>query len=303
MGDLACMDVAADLVSWPPKSVIYATDFSPSAERAGQYAQLLARQLGAGLVVAHAFTVPHFAVDTEIESGQSGKAAERKALEGALAAAARRVGGAGGRVSSVLVEGDPVNRIPELARENAPSIIVLGTRGRGRLGRGMIGSAADGILRLTDGPSLIVGPLAPEVAEGGTSIRSVLFATDLSPAAARCAAYAVGIAEGFGADLEALHVVRPQEMNDPKRLSAIRKEFHAALEGAIPRYAEGLFEPKESIEEGSAHMRILEHLRESRADLLVLAVRKSAHVWLRERVSAAFHIVANATCPVMTITG
>jgi hypothetical protein len=37
--------------------------------------------------------------------------------------------------------------------------------------------------------------------------------------------------------------------------------------------------------------------------LLVLSVRKSEHTWLRERLSAAFNIIAQASCPVITIMG
>lgn len=303
MDVLPRMDVAADFVSWPPKSVIYGTDFTASAERAGPYAHLMAKRFGAALVVAHAFTISQFAMEVEAEATPGAKSAQRKDLEGALAAAARRFGGGINRVSPVLIEGDPKDKIPAVAHENAPSLIVLGTRGRNRVGRGVIESSADRILRAADGPTLVVGPHVPELVEDAAPIRRVLYATDLSPAAVRSATYAVGIAEEFGADLEALHVVHAQEMSDPYKLSEIRKAFHAALEGAIPRYAEGLFEPKESIEAGSAHTRILEHVQRFKVDLLVLSVRKSEHTWLRERLSAAFNIIAQASCPVITIMG
>ena len=57
------------------------------------------------------------------------------------------------------------------------------------------------------------------------------------------------------------------------------------------------------VEVGSAHVRILEHIREFQVDLLVLSIRKSSHLWLQSRLSGAFHIIANAPCPVMTMTG
>ena len=61
--------------------------------------------------------------------------------------------------------------------------------------------------------------------------------------------------------------------------------------------------PKSIVEVGSAHVRILEHLSEFKNDLLVLSIRKSSHLWLESRLSGAFHIIANAPCPVLTITG
>jgi nucleotide-binding universal stress UspA family protein len=297
------MDKSAELVSWPPKSVIYATDFSSSSEHAGLYARLLARTFRAELLVAHAFNLSQFAAEVEAETGPGAKSVQRKDLEAALATSARRFGEGVDRVSTILVEGDPVDRIPQLATEREPAVIVLGTRGRGRLGRSLIGSTADRILRSADGPSLTVGPQVAEMTSETAPIRRVLFATDLTPAAARGAAYAVGVAEEFGASLEALHVVHESDINQPERLDRVRREFHAALEGAVPGHASSLAEPKEWIEPGNAHTRVLEHIREHQVDLLVLSVRRSSHLWLRKRLSGAFYIVAHATCPVMTITG
>lgn len=297
------MDRTGNLNLWPPRTVVYGTDFSKSAERAGEYASLLARQYEAELVVVHAFTLSQFAMEVEAETGTGSKSVQRKDLEGALASAARRFGAGVKRVCPVLVEGDPEERIPELAREKPPSIIVLGTRGRGRLGRSIIGSAADGILRSADGPSLTVGPQAPELVEGVQPFKKVLYASDLSPAAALGAVYAAGIAEDFGASLDALHVVDASDMKDPERLAQIRREFHSALEGAALRLAGDLVEPKEWIEEGTARTQILEHARAHKVDLVVLSVQKSSHLWLRERVSTAFQIIAEAPCPVMTIMG
>ena len=296
------MEQIAELVSWPPKFVVYATDFSTFSERAGCYAGMLARTFHAELMVAHAFNLSQFAADVEAETGPGAKSVQRKDLEGGLAASIRRFGEGVERVGSTLLEGDPVERIPELAAQHAPSVIVLGTRGRGRLGRSFIGSTADGILRSTEGPCITVGPQVPETTPQAP-IRRVLFATDLTPAAARGAAYAVGVAEGFGASLDALHVVPESVMKDQDRLRRVRDEFHAALESVVPRQAGTLSEPKEWVEAGNAQRRILDHVKEHMADLLVLSVRKSSHLWIRERVSGAFHIVAHATCPVMTITG
>lgn len=297
------MEKLSELVSWPPKFVVYATDFSVSSERAGHYARLMARTFRAELLVAHVFNLSQFAAEVEAETGPGAKSVQRKDLEGALEAATRRFGEGVERVGSILTEGDPVQRIPEIAQEHAQSLVVLGTRGRGRLGRSIIGSTADGILRSTDAPSLTVGPQVPELGSETEPIRRVLFAADLAPASARGAAYAVGIAEGFDASLDALHVVPESVIGDQNQMSRIREEFHKALEGVVPKQAGGLMQTKEWVEAGSAHQRILEHVKEHDVDLLVLAVRKSSHIWFRERISAVFRIVANAACPVMTITG
>lgn len=293
----------SELVSWPPKYVIFATDFSASSERAGSFARMMARTLRAELMVAHVFNLSEFAAEVEAETGPGAKSVQRKDLEGALTASMSRFGEGVERVTSILLEGDPVEQIPALAAKHTPSVVVLGTRGRGRLGRSFVGSTADAILRTTEGPAVTVGPQVSESAWEAAPIRRVLFATDLTPAAARGAAYAAGIAEGFGASLDALHVVPESVMKDQRQLNRVHEEFHSALEGGLLKRAGSLLEPKEWVAAGNAHTRILEHVKEKRADLLVLSVRRSSNLWLRERLSGAFHIVANATCPVMTITG
>ncbi|MGH9604876.1 MAG: universal stress protein [Terracidiphilus sp.] len=296
------MAAAAPVLS-PLKAVIYATDFSPCSELAGKYASLLARQFGAELIVAHAFTPSQAAMEVEAEAGRGAKSAQRKDLEDALAAAARQLSAGAQGASAMLLEGEPKDRIPQLARVHAPSIVVLGTKGRGRFERSIMGSTAEAILRSTDSPSLTVGPHVPDFAPDTIPFRNVLYATDLTPAAAHGAAYAVSIAEQFQARLDMLHVVNSDEMKDPARLSEIRKQFHTALSDLIPLHADKLCNPKEFIEAGKAHERIPEHVREFKVDLLVLAVQKSSHLWLRERLSGAFGIIAHAPCPVMTILG
>ena len=297
------MAAASDSSLLSFKSVVYATDFSPCSERAGQFASLLARQFGAELVVAHAFTPSQAAMELEAEAGPGAKSAQRKDLEDALAVAAERFRDGAARASAVLVEGEPLDEIPRLAEEYAPSIVVLGTQGRSRIERSILGSTADGILRSTGGPTLTVGPHVPVGEAAAPPFQRVLYATDLVPAAARGAAYAVGVAEAFHACLDVLHVVSASEINNSARLAEIRRQFHAALSDVVSRHAEDLCNPKELIEAGSAHERILEHVRKSQVDLLVISVHKSSHLWLRERLSAAFRMIAHAPCPVMTIVG
>ena len=169
--------------------------------------------------------------------------------------------------------------------------------------RGIIGSVAERIMRVASGPSLTVGPEVPPPDDARPLFQRMLYATGLSPAAARGAAYAAAMAEAFGSSLEVLHVVNPDDVADKDRFEEVHKRFRAVLDEMAPRHAEKFSQPEGLVEVGSAHERILEHLKESGADLLVLSIRKGSHLWLQSRLSGAFHIIANAPCPVLTITG
>ncbi|HEV2485709.1 MAG TPA: universal stress protein [Terracidiphilus sp.] len=297
------MDVKADSAQLPLKSVIFATDFSSCSENAGRYASMLARQFDAELLVSHAFVLSQSAMEAESEAGPAGKSLQRKDLEVALAGAAQRFGDGVKRSATALLEGDPRERIPQFAEQNAPSIIVLGTSGRGRIVRGLVGSVAERILRSTSGPSLTVGPLVPALTPGASTFRNILYATGLYPGAAQGASYAVGVAKAFQASMEVLHVVKAEDVKRPEQFSEIQKRFRAILDVIVPEQAKDLCNPVGLVEVGNAHERILEYVREFSADLLVLSIRKSSHLWLQARLSGAFNIIANAPCPVLTITG
>jgi len=297
------MNVPANTPLLPFKTIVYATDFSTCSENAGLYAPLLARKFDAELLVAHAFVLSYPAMEVEAEDGQIKKSEERKRLEAALAETTRRFRDGASRAVPVLLDGDPREQVPRLAREHAPSLIVLGTKGRGRMERGVIGSVAERIMRVTGGPALTVGPEVPTCDSSRPLFQRMLYATGLSPAAARGAAYAGAMAQAFGSSLEVLHVVHPEDVADKDRFDQLHRRFRAVLDEMAPQHAERFSQPEGLVEVGSAHERILEYLQENHADLLVLSIRQSSHLWLQSRLSGAFHIIANAPCPVLTITG
>jgi nucleotide-binding universal stress UspA family protein len=298
------MPVRAESTQVPLKAVIYATDFSECSENAGRYASLLARHFRAELIVSHAFVLEQAALVAEAQAGPMAKSAQRKETEAALANVAQRFSGGVKQSVNALLEGDPRELIPQLAQKNAPSIIVLGTSGRGKAERGLIGSVAERILRATAGPALTVGPHVPVLDPGATPFRRILYATDLTPPAAHGASFAVEIVNAFHGCMDVLHVVDQEQMDSPEQLSEIQKQFRVILDGLVPEHhAAYICTSKALVEVGSAHDRILEHLKKFSVDLLVLSIHKSSHLWLQARLSGAFQIIADAPCPVLTVTG
>jgi nucleotide-binding universal stress UspA family protein len=200
-----------------------------------------------------------------------------------------------------LLEGDPKHVIPELADKNQPSMIVLGTHGGNRLERGIIGSVAENILRSTRWPALTVGPHVRALSSKSLPFERILFATDFTPAAASAALYAVTLAEVFGAKIDILNVIQDGAIEHPDRLSDLQHRFYDALDGLVPQQAKEFCAPRTFVEVGSAHERILDHIREHPVDLLVLGIRQASHLGMEMRTSAAFRIIVGAECPVMTI--
>jgi nucleotide-binding universal stress UspA family protein len=180
-------------------------------------------------------------------------------------------------------------------------MIVLGTHGGGRFERGIIGSTAEKILRSTPWPSLTVGPKVKPASSKTLPFERILFATDFSAAAAHAALYAVAVAEAFRSKLDVLNVIQEGAVAHPDRLSGLQKEFYETLDKLVPEQAREFCDPRSFVEVGRAYEKILEHIREHSIDLLVLGIRKSSHLSIETRTSRAFQIIADASCPVLTV--
>ncbi len=282
-------------------AVVFATDFSTCSENAGNYAQLLASLFSASLLVTHAFLLTQAAM--EVEMGRRKTSRQREDLLTQLTQKATALGSATLNAVPVLLEGNPHQVIPALAEKHAPALIVLGTHGAGVIEHELIGSVAEKILRSTRWPCLTVGPHTPRTSTGTLPFRRILYATDLTPAAAHAAVYALTFAEAAGCDLDVLNVVPESSADQNNRLAELEQHYRHALDKLVPNHVRDFCNPRTFVRTGNAHDRILAHIRENNVDLLVLGIRRTSHLGLEMRTSGAFRLIADAPCPVLTITG
>lgn len=293
------MAATGDKLDLSVKTVVYATDFSHCSENAGAFAARLAAHFSAQLLVAHAFSLSQAALEVEVETGEASE--QRRDLISLLTAKAARLSTDGIVAVPTLVEGDPRDAISALADRNAPSLIALGTQGRGWLERGIIGSAAERILRSTQWPCLTVSPHVRPPSADTFPFKRILFATDFSEAAARAAAYAVYFSGAMNAEIDVLNVIQDDDIENPQRVAELRNRFFKALDDLVPEQAKQFCDPRTFVAVGSAHDQILNHIRGRSIHLLVLGLRKTSHPSMEMRMSGAFRIIADAACPVLTI--
>jgi nucleotide-binding universal stress UspA family protein len=143
----------------PIHTILHPTDFSKQSEFAFQVACSLARDYGAHLHVVHVM-VPPLVVYGE---GVLPVAAEN--FEEELRQKLYRLHGkdANVRVLHHLEEGQPVDQILHVAKETGCDLIVMGTHGRTGLGRVIMGSAAEGVIRKAPCPVLTIKNPLPEM--------------------------------------------------------------------------------------------------------------------------------------------
>jgi nucleotide-binding universal stress UspA family protein len=282
-------------------AVIFGTDFSLCSQNAGLYSALLARYFGAKLLVAHAFTLSQAALEVEIHDELMSR--QRRDLKALLNHKIATLASESIEALPILLEGDPREALPKLADEYQPSLLVLGTHGGGWLEREIIGSVAERILRSTPWPTMTVGPEVKPATTRTLPLRRILYATDLTPAAARAAVFAVSFAKVMGAEIDVLNVVERGAIHHPDRLDEIRKRFYSALDAVVPEEAKEFCDPRTFVAVGDAHEQILQHIKERSTDLLVLGIRKTSHLGMETRTSGAFQLIVDSRCPVLTVTG
>lgn len=138
--------------------VVVPTDFSEGAEEAWALARKLAAQVGSELVLVHVFSqAPLWGEGTlSAEHVRGVYEAGRQWVATRLEAWAQEARAEGRTVRTALREGAPHDEILALATDERADLIVMGTAARGGLGRALLGSVADRVLRLAPCPVLLV---------------------------------------------------------------------------------------------------------------------------------------------------
>jgi len=132
--------------------ILLATDLSSASEKAADEALALARALRADLLVVSVIdpttrgTGPHLARMDQ-------RRAAREVAAQALVVRGRRAGVA---VEFLVWEGEPGPAIIEAAEAENADILVVGTRGRSRVERMVLGSVSDHVVRHAPCPVMIV---------------------------------------------------------------------------------------------------------------------------------------------------
>jgi nucleotide-binding universal stress UspA family protein len=139
------------------QTILHPTDFSERSGYAFQLACSLARDHGARLIVLHVMPVP---LVQEKRLYREEMAAELNRL---------RAPNAQVRVEHRLEEGDAATQILRVAQETSCDLIVLGTHGRTGLGRLLMGSVAEQVLRMASCPVLTVRAPFPQSEPAGAS--------------------------------------------------------------------------------------------------------------------------------------
>ena len=142
------------------RHILVALDFNPISEHALDYAVDFAEKIGARVTVVHVYSLAVLmALDGEYLP--TADSAAHKATDAQKHLDATRATFAGRKVEiqGVLRVGEAAEEVCAQAKELGADLVVVGTHGRGVIGRALLGSVAQSVLHASPVPVLTVrGP-------------------------------------------------------------------------------------------------------------------------------------------------
>jgi nucleotide-binding universal stress UspA family protein len=209
---------------------------------------------------------------------------------------------------ALVREGNASQQIAAAVRQFQADRLLLGTRSRSKLGKLLLGSVAEQVLRSVNLPVITVGPEAHLPVAGNGGERALLHATTLRETSRPGAALACQIAATLDATLLLLHVLPPTGQLVPQEGG--RSGQPAALDSAAlhelrilateTAAASGArVEPH--VVHGNPAVEILAMASERQASLIVLGARHRSLFQDLTRDRTVYRVLAHARCPVLTL--
>jgi nucleotide-binding universal stress UspA family protein len=204
---------------------------------------------------------------------------------------------------ALVREGHAAQQVAAAARQFKAERIFLGTRSRSKLGKLLLGSVAEQVLRSVNLPVITVGPEAHLPVADSDQKKVVLHATTLRETSRPSAALACQIAASQKGRLVLLHVLPPIDEMERKGLpTGLDSAALHELRILADETGAGCSMTVEAhVAHGNPSIEILAAASERDASLIVLgATQRSAFEDLT-RDRTIYRVLAHARCPVLTL--
>jgi nucleotide-binding universal stress UspA family protein len=283
-----------------PSTILFASEL-PANDKAFSFALAQAEEFGADLSLFHAYDT--LVVSASEASGiryydyAAAARLEREQLE-PLADRAREAGVA---CEVVVRPGLPADQILAYIGERQIDRIVMGTHSPGPIGKLLVGSVAEAVLRRATVPVCIVGPEAVDGKYRNFATRTILCAASLHEASTVVAAFAAELTEQHHGRLILQHVIRPQERSLALEGHSL-DEIEAQVIALVPEKLRSQIELQTVVVPGDPTEELLYQSRAQQADLIVLGAQGASAFAAATRHGVVYKVLAHAQCPVMTLS-
>ncbi len=283
-----------------PSTILFASEV-PANEKAFEFALAQAREFQADLILFHAYDTLVVAASESSGIRYYDYAAAARAEKHHLEPLAERVREAGVRCEVVVRPGLPADQILSFAHERQIDRIVMGTHSPGPIGKLLVGSVAEAVLRSATVPVFIIGPEVVSGAYRNFATQTILCAVSLNETSALVSAFAAELAEQHNARLVLQHVIKPQERAEILAGRSL-DEVETDLLGLIPAELQAKIEVQTIVVPGDPTEELLYQSRAQQADLIVLGAQGASAFAAATRHGVVYKTLAHAQCPVITLS-
>jgi len=280
--------------------ILYPLDFSEQSVAMKPQVETLARRFGCKVTVLHVFEIPSTwygsaeapTINTDCFQ-QFYDAAQQSLQDFKLDLPADQV-------AKVLSEGDPAWIIADWARQHPTDLIMIGTRGFGRLQGLLLGSVVAKVIHDTACP---VWTDANARFHGGfqNNIGHILCAVDIDAETDSLLRFASEVSRAFLAKLQLVHCIPESEIRSNKYFDFDLQRYR--LEGArielTKLQREAGIGCEITVTTGSTAKAVRKLALENQTGLIILGRGESQHRFGRLRTHA-YQIIHDAPCPVLS---
>ena len=283
-----------------PSTILYASEI-PANEKAFAFALAQASEFGADLILFHAYdTLVVAASETSGIRYYDYAAAARTEMKH-LEPLAERARAAGLRCQVVVRPGLPADQILAYSREQEVDRIVMGTHSPGPIGKLLVGSVAEAVLRTATVPVYIVGPEVVDGTYRHFATKTILCALSMLDTSHVVTAFAAELASQHSARLILQHVIRPQETHEVLAGRTV-SDIEQDLLRMVPEEFKDRLPVQAIVVPGDPTEELLYQARAQQADLIVLGAQGASAFAAITRHGVVYKVLAHSQTPVITLS-
>lgn len=283
-----------------PSTILFATEI-PANERAFNFALAEARASAADLILFHAYDTLVVAASETSGIRYYDYAAAARAEIKHLEPLAQRARDAGIKCEVVVRPGLPADQILEYLNQRPIDRIVMGTHSPGPIGKLLVGSVAEAVLRSARVPVFTIGPEVVDGAYRNFATRTILCAVSLIESSYVIATFAAEVALHHDARLILQHVIRPQERAEVLAGRSI-EEIESDLLCLVPTELREQISVQTIVVPGDPTEELLYQSRAQQADLIILGAHGASAFAAIARHGIVYKVLAHSHCPVITLS-
>ncbi|MFH0845342.1 MAG: universal stress protein [Pseudomonadota bacterium] len=293
------------------KNIICTTDFSDSSNLAVHFGIVLAGEFEAKLHLCHVIGLTSTTIygeavlDLEVERIRIKNYVQEQLNQ--------LIGDRKVNWEPLIQVGHVSNEITRMAMEMHADLVISSTHGRSGLGRLILGSVTERLMRTLPCPLLVVRSPEQEIAappKKGALFKRILVGCDFSPDSNLALQYGVSLAQECQSELHLVHVIEPsiyKNLMKPgtKPGEEIQQDLwellNKKLTDMVPKEAHNWCAPKTIFLAGQPYEELTKYAVLNNIDLIVLGVRGQTVVETLFVGSTTDRVVRQAQCPVLSI--